>query len=109
MVTSVRRLLIWISFLAPILPAALAIGYFVHAAVWGGDGYIALKQREFEIALLEKSLSEIRTRREELEDRTERLSSHSIDLDLLDERARAELGYARADELILIIPGTNDY
>ena len=104
-----RRLLIWISFLAPILPAALAIGYFVHAAVWGEDGYVVLKERELEIALLEKSLAEVRTRREELEDRTERLSSHSIDLDLLDERARTELGYARADELILIVPGTTDY
>ena len=104
-----RRLLIWLSFLAPILPAALAIIYFVHAAIWGQDGYIVLKERDLEIALLENSLSEVRARREELEDRTERLSSHSIDLDLLDERARSELGYARADELILIVPGTTDY
>ena len=104
-----RRLLIWLSFLAPILPAALAIIYFFHAAIWGQDGYIVLKERDLEIALLENSLSEVRTRREELEDRTERLSRHSIDLDLLDERARTELGYARADELILIVPGTTDY
>ena len=104
-----KSLLIWITFLAPILPAALAIGYFVHAAVWGEDGLIVLRERELEVALLERSLAEVRVRREELEGRTERLTSQSIDLDLLDERARAELGYARADELILIVPGTTDY
>ncbi len=102
-------MLIWVSFLAPVLPASLAIGYFVHAAIWGGDGYLVLQEREMEVAILEKSLAEVRARRQELEDRTMRLSRHSIDLDLLDERARAELGYARADELILISPGTADY
>ena len=102
-------MLIWLSFLAPVLPASVAIGYFVHTSIWGGDGYLVLKERELEIAILEKSLAVVRARREELEDRTVRLSSNSIDLDLLDERARAELGFARADELILVPPGAADY
>ena len=104
-----RQLLTWLAFLAPVLPAALAASYFIHAAVWGEDGYLALQDRELEITLLERSLADVRLRRQQLEDRTRRLSARSLDLDLLDEQARSELGYARADELILIVPGTRDY
>ncbi len=38
----------------------------------------------------------------ELEDKVKRLSSSSLDLDLLDERARAVLNYAQHDDFVIL-------
>ena len=90
------------------LPLAALAAYFIHAAIWGHDGYIVLEQRRAEIAAQGERLESVRAERERLRDRTRRLRVDSIDLDLLDERARAVLGYARPDEMILRLPEPND-
>lgn len=76
---------------------------YLHQAIWGGKGFLRLTERQQEVARLESELSEVRKQRELLDDRVLRLREGSLDLDLLDERAREILGYARPDEQILIV------
>lgn len=81
---------------------AITAGY-LYQAVWGGKGYLALLERSDEARRLEATLADVRTRREHLDIRIRGLREDTLDLDLLDERAREVLGYARPDELILIV------
>ena len=98
----------WISMLALTLPLAGLTLYFLYVAIWGNDGYLALLEQRAQIVNLERTLEEVRTESAELKDRTRRLSLNSIDLDLLDERARRELGFARPDERILVFPASRE-
>jgi len=50
---------------------------------------------------LEVTLAGLQVERAELKNRTSRLSSDFLDLDLLDERARFVLGVARPDEILI--------
>ncbi len=88
------------------VPLTAATGYYLHAAIWGTEGYFVLEQRRAEIEAREEQLRQVRDERIRREDRAGRLRTGSIDLDLLNERAREVLGYARPDELILLIPET---
>lgn len=54
-----------------------------------------------EIRDLEVTLAGLQADRAELKNRTRRLSSDFLDLDLLDERARVVLGMARPDEILI--------
>ena len=72
---------------------------------------IAGERSMFRLMSLERSITKISTqyerehaRREHLEARVVKLRPGSIDPDLLEERARAVLGYARPDERIVILP-----
>lgn len=94
----------WLIVAAPLV--ALAI-YYLHTAIWGPEGYLALKDLRAEITAAEAELAAVRSERERHEDRARRLRSDSIDLDLLNERVREVLGYARSDELILLTPSAN--
>lgn len=94
----------WLSTLALLTILAALSAYFLYAAVWGTDGLLALREREQRVAALEAELAIVQEERETLEQQNRGLSLESVDLDLLDERARAVLGYARPDELILIQP-----
>lgn len=92
----------------PTLGVAIYIGvlifsgaYFVFIAIQGDYGIVRriqlndqATQLRQELALLEEEVSAMRNK-------TQRLSEGFLDLDLLDERARTVLGYARADELII--------
>jgi cell division protein FtsB len=46
----------------------------------------------------------VAAQRGELENRVARLSSSSLDPDLLDERVRAMLNYADQDEVVIMVP-----
>ncbi len=80
---------------------ALLGAYFTFAAVQGNHG--VLSRMEIDARTLELKAERDRLARElaALENRTRRLSDDFLDLDLLDERARAVLGYARADDLVI--------
>jgi cell division protein FtsB len=49
----------------------------------------------------------VAAQRHELENRVERLSSNSLDPDLLDERVRTMLNLARHDDVVIMLPTTD--
>jgi len=75
--------------------------YFAHYALHGAYGYGALVSHTHEIAALQAELEELQRETARLEQRTGLLRSSSIDPDMLDERARAMLGYAHPEDLII--------
>ena len=75
--------------------------YFIFAAVQGEYGVLRGVELEAERQTLEAELALLTAEAERMTDRTTRLSDDFLDLDLLDERARAVLGVARTDEVIV--------
>jgi cell division protein FtsB len=88
---------------APLIYAAVALA--VAALGWSGlnddRGLAALAAAEAERARLEAELAGLRAERRAAENRVARLGRDYLDLDLLDERARAVLGYVRPDEVVI--------
>ena len=74
---------------------------FLQSGLSGENGLGALNQAAAEEAKLEQELAALRVERAALANRVRRLDESFLDLDLLDERARAVLGHAREDELIV--------
>lgn len=85
------------------LPALFAcwIVYLAYGAVAGAASYRTLKGLNAEIAARKAELAEITARRRALQKRAELLSTKSLDPDMIDERARAVLGYARSGDIVL--------
>lgn len=76
-------------------------GYFVFAAVQGEGGIFRRVELEAERAELRAELALMDARLAGMRERTKRLSDDYLDLDLLDQQARAVLGLARTDEIIV--------
>ncbi len=93
----------WGQIVAPaiyiVLIAVLAV--FGHSALQGEHGLAALRQAEALEAELTTELAGIGEDRRALANLVERLDERNLDLDLLDERARAMLGYVRREELVI--------
>ena len=84
--------------------ALLLIGIalvFVHSGMEGERGIRALRDAEVLKVELEKELEAARAERAEIANRVQRLDERFLDLDLLDERARAVLGHVRSDEVVI--------
>ena len=77
------------------------IAAFAHSGLQGDHGLAAYREAEAEERRLRAELEQIRRERVELDNRVLRLSDRYLDMDLLDERARAVLGLVRADELVI--------
>lgn len=75
--------------------------YFTFTAVQGNNGLFQRIQVEAERDRLTEELVRLEMQTERMEILTRRLSDDYLDLDLLDERVRNVLGYARPDEIIL--------
>ncbi len=87
----------------PLLLLAI-LAYFADLAWQGRTGLAeerALAARE---AALAAQLAELRQQRRRLAARVKAMRGPHRDLDLLDEVARRNLGYMRADELVLALP-----
>jgi cell division protein FtsB len=87
----------------PVLGIAL-LAYFAYHAIQGDRGlfaWLALNQQLKQAHALSDAAD---AERAELENRVGRLSSASLDPDLLDERVRAMLNYARQDEVVIMLP-----
>ena len=83
---------------------AIAFGlglYFAFAAVQGDYGLFRRAEVELEAARLGRELAALQAEIARMENLTRRLSDESLDLELLDERARDVLGLVRADEIVL--------
>ncbi len=75
--------------------------FFGYAALQGETGLVEQVRLAREKTSLEAQLAALRDERQGMENLTRRLSERYLDLDLLDERARAVLGYVRADEIVI--------
>ena len=77
------------------------MAYLTFAALQGEHGLFRLFQIEAQEKRLSAELAELRAAREAIANKTERLSSGQLDLDLLDEQARRVLGLGRPDEILI--------
>ena len=82
------------------LAVALAL-YFAFAAVQGDDGLLRRVAVEARTEELREELAAVEAAVESRHNLVRRLSDDYLDIDLLDERARAVLGYVRAGEVVL--------
>jgi len=89
------------------LPVALvcALGYFGYHLVNGDLGMRARTEIEAKRAALAASLESLSAERARLEGRVALLRPESIDPDLADERARAQLDVVHADEIVVFRGG----
>ena len=78
-----------------------AIAVFAHSGLEGEHGLAAFREAQAEERRLAGELEQLRRERAVLDNRVLRLSDRYLDLDLLDERARAVLGLVREDELVV--------
>lgn len=85
------------------LGAVLFIGYFGINAYTGDHGLKAKQDLDAQIAALSTELAALRRTRTQWERRLTLLRSQSLDPDLLDERARALLGYAHPHDIVMPI------
>ena len=77
------------------------IGYFVYHLIQGDRGLIALSRLTKDIKQLEGEVTVAKAERTDIERQTKLLRSSGIDADMLDERARAVLGFSRPDEIVV--------
>lgn len=75
--------------------------YFTFAAVQGDYGLFRRVEIEAEAQDVALQLDSLRRELARMENLTLRLSDSYLDLDLLDEQARAILGFVRADEVVI--------
>jgi len=89
--------------LAPVIFATL-FGYFGYHLVNGDRGLLAMARLEREVQIANQNLAEAETTKKIWERRVSALRNQSIDPDMLDERARALLNFARKDDVIIFTP-----
>lgn len=77
------------------------MGYLSFAALQGEHGLLSLFRVEAQEARLRDELAALQAERATISNKTERLSTEHLDLDLLDEQARRTLGLGRPDEVII--------
>lgn len=78
------------------------ISYFSYHMISGGRGIIAYFKLNNEISSLYAELEMVRAERINLEHKANLLKSKSLDIDLLEERAKEVLGYAKTQETLFI-------
>jgi len=79
-----------------------ALTYLVFHALNGNHGVYALLREQRRLASQQQGLESLRAERLAAEHRVMLLSDRSLDLDMLDERARKVLGYADKEEVIIV-------
>jgi cell division protein FtsB len=83
--------------------AALFIGYFAANAFTGNHGLRAQADLDKQMASMQAELDQLKAERTLWERRVSLLRSDSIDPDMLDEQARALLGYADPRDVSLLL------
>lgn len=80
------------------------IAYFGYHAVQGDLGLLAYLKLSHQIDALEAEAAVVSAERQALEHRVALMSPEGVDPDLLDERARYDLGFAHPDDLVIFAP-----
>lgn len=83
--------------------AAAFIGYFAVNAFTGNHGLRAQADLDQQLASMQAQLKTIKAERTTWERRVALLRSDKIDPDMLDERARALLGYSDPRDVVLLL------
>ena len=83
--------------------AALFIGYFAANAFTGNHGLRAQQDLEQQLTAMKGDLMQLKAERAVWERRVSLLRADRIDPDMLDERARALLGYVDPRDLTLLL------
>lgn len=83
--------------------AAAFIGYFAVNAFTGNHGLRAQQDLEQQLGAMQLELAALKAERAHWERRVSLLRPDRIDPDMLDERARALIGYADPRDLILLL------
>lgn len=86
--------------IGPLLIAAYIV-YLAYGAVAGAAGLSALKRLQAEETALKAEVEAIRAHREALQRRADLLNPHSLDPEMMEERIRAVLGYARDGDIVV--------
>jgi cell division protein FtsB len=77
------------------------IGYFSAQALTGERGLLNGTERHQELAARRAELAELQASRRELSARVAGLSEATLSIDMLEERARVVLGFARPDDYVI--------
>jgi cell division protein FtsB len=83
--------------------AALFIGYFAANAFTGNHGLRAQQDLEQQLTAMKGDLTQLKAERAVWERRVSLLRADRIDPDMLDERARALIGYVDPRDLTLLL------
>ena len=83
--------------------AAAFVGYFAVNAFTGNHGLRAQQEIEHQLALMQSDLAQVKAERAVWERRVSLLRSDKIDPDMLDERARALIGFADPRDVTLLL------
>jgi len=83
--------------------AALFVGYFGVNAFTGAHGLRAQADLDKQMATMDTELAQLKAERAVWQRRVSLLRANQIDPDMLDERARALLGYVDARDVTLIV------
>ena len=83
--------------------AALFIGYFAANAFTGNHGLRAQQDLEQQLTTMRSDLMQLKAERALWERRVSLLRADRIDPDMLDERARALIGYTDTRDLTLLL------
>jgi cell division protein FtsB len=83
--------------------AALFIGYFAANAFTGNHGLRAQQDLEQQLTAMKADLMQLKAERAVWERQVSLLRADRIDPDMLDERARALIGYADPRDLTLLL------
>ena len=86
--------------LGPVLGFCV-VGYFAYHSVEGDRGIVAWLRLNEQIRTAQVELDGLQGERKALERRVALLRPESLDPDLLDERVRAVLNYARPGEIVV--------
>ena len=79
------------------------MAYFAYHTVHGDRGFLAYVQMRERVSEAEQRLERVRAEKQYWNHRVKLLYPTSIDRDMLDERVRLMLGYARADDLVVLL------
>jgi cell division protein FtsB len=87
--------------LAAQLLGACVAGYFIYHAVQGDRGILAWLRVTQQFEAAQQELTKSATDRAALEQRVALLSNSSLDLDMLEERARIMLNFSDPDDVVI--------
>jgi len=82
---------------------ASVLGYFLCYGLLGDRGLLAQYRLQNTLVVAKAELQRVQETRQTLENRTRLLRPDHLDLDMLDERARALLGYTKPNEYVILL------
>lgn len=87
--------------IGPVL-GVCAVGYFSFHVVQGDRGLLTWWKIKQRVAIAKQSLAVSQAQRQTMERRVRLLEPGSLDLDMLEERARLMLNYGHVDDIVIL-------